>query len=218
MVPSPDNLAAARRRMVEEQLRGRGIRDGRLLAAFYDVPREAFVPPERQHEAYEDHPLPIGEGQTVSQPYIVAMTLEALALKGPERVLDVGAGSGYQTALLARLAREVYAIERIEALSVRAGDILARLGVTNVRWRTGDGTLGWPEAAPFEAICCGAAGPDVPRAWLDQLAEGGRLVAPVGGREVQELVLLTRRGDRFDRRKLCDCRFVPLIGQHGWPE
>ena len=217
MAFSPDEFAAARRRMVAEQLRARGIRDERVLAAFYDVPRDLFVPPERQHEAYEDHPVPIGEGQTVSQPFIVAMTVEALALTGHERVLDVGAGSGYQTALLARLAREVYAIERIEALTDRGRETLARLGAANVQWRTGDGTLGWPEAAPFEAICCGAAGPDVPQAWLDQLADGGRLVTPVGGRDVQELLLLTRRGRQFDRRKLCDCRFVPLIGQQGWP-
>ncbi|MCY2925632.1 MAG: protein-L-isoaspartate O-methyltransferase, partial [Planctomycetota bacterium] len=173
MPSSPDNLVASRRRMVAQQLRARGIRDERVLAAFGDVPRERFVPPERRGEAYDDHPIPIGEGQTVSQPFIVAITLEALALKGHERVLDVGAGSGYQTALLARLAREVYAIERIEALTVRGAQTLAGLGVSHVQWRTGDGTLGWPEAAPFEGICCGAGGPDVPRAWLDQLADGG---------------------------------------------
>ncbi len=203
--------------MVAEQLQGRGIRDERVLAAFHDVPRDLFVPPERRIEGYEDHPVPIGEGQTVSQPYIVAMTIEALALKGHERVLDVGAGSGYQTALLSWLAREVYAIERIDALSVRAAETLAGLGMTNVQWRAGDGTLGWPEAAPFDGICCGAGGPVVPQAWLDQLADGGRLVIPVGGREVQELLLFTRRGDHVARRKLCDCRFVPLIGQQGWP-
>lgn len=218
MPSSPDNSAAARHIMVAQQLRARGIRDERVLAAFHDVPRERFVPPEQQAQAYEDHPVPIGEGQTVSQPFIVAITLEALAMKGHERVLDVGAGSGYQTALLSRLAREVYAIERIKALTIRAGETLAELGIRNVQWRTGDGTLGWPEAAPFEAICCGAGGPVVPQAWLDQLADGGRLVTPVGERDVQELILLTRQGDRIDRRKLCDCRFVPLIGQQGWPE
>lgn len=211
-----EKLTAARRRMVELHLRARDVRDEAVLHAFRRVPREKFVPPESIHQAYEDHPLPIGHGQTISQPYIVGLMIQELHPQPDHRVLDVGAGSGYQTALLATIVRHVYAIERIEALSRRAREALAELGIDNVTFSTGDGTLGWPEQAPFDGIICGAAAPEVPQAWRDQLADGGRILLPVGTAHVQTLVVVRRCGDRFRRRSLCGVRFVKLIGEQGW--
>jgi len=213
-----EKLLAARRQMVEQQLRRRDIDDERILAAFLETPRERFVPPPRISEAYEDHPVPIGHGQTVSQPYIVALMIQQLAPQPGHRILDVGAGSGYQSALLARLAGHVYGLERIDALTRRAAETLEALGLTNVTLRTGDGTLGWPEEAPFDGIICGAAAPEIPPRWIGQLVDGGRIVAPAGGRDVQSLVVLEKRGPTVRRREVCDVRFVKLIGRAGWPE
>jgi protein-L-isoaspartate(D-aspartate) O-methyltransferase len=216
MPPPPDPYAVARRRMVSEQLLPGGIRDSRVLAAMGRVPRHAFVSPGMEDQAYLDRPLPIGEGQTISQPLMVAIMSEALALTGSERVLEIGTGSGYQAAILAELAREVYTVERLDDLSIRARKILYRLNYQNIRLRIGDGTLGWPEAGPYDGIIVTAGAPAVPEALMQQLAEGGRLVIPVGGHEVQELEVITRRGSELSRRSVTACRFVKLIGERGW--
>jgi len=211
------NFDALRRDMVRQQLRGRDITDPRVLAAMVDVPREQFVPPDHRQKAHGDHPLPIGDGQTISQPYIVALMTQHLRVESDSRVLEIGAGSGYQTAILARLACEVIAVERIAALAGAARRRLAQMGCENVRIHVGDGTLGWPDEAPFDRILCAAASPDVPEAWIDQLADGGRIVAPIGGKDVQQLVALDKRGSRTIRTRICGVRFVPLIGEQGWP-
>jgi protein-L-isoaspartate(D-aspartate) O-methyltransferase len=213
---SEGNFDALRSRMVSDQLAARGITDRRVLDAMAQVPRERFVPEAIQHRAYDDSPLPIGQDQTISQPYIVALTLQELSAGPDDRVLDVGAGSGYQSALLARLAREVWAIERFEPLAERARSRLAGLGVGNVHVVVGDGSEGLAEQTPFDRIVCGAAGPDVPPAWIDQLADGGRIVTPVGSRQVQQLVRLDKHGREVRRHTICDVRFVPLIGRGGW--
>ena len=206
-----------RHKMAESQLRSRGIREERILEAFYETPRERFVPPEYVRQAYTDAALPIGYGQTISQPYIVALMLQELSPQIDHRVLDVGVGSGYQTALLARLSGHVYGIERIEDLTERAMNTLAALCACNVTLCTGDGSLGWPEEAPFDRIICGAGAPDVPQAWIDQLAEGGRIVLPVGGPDAQVLLAVEKQQGQIRRREFCDVRFVRLIGRHGWP-
>jgi len=204
--------------MVEYQLRARGIGDERILSAFGWVPRECFLPGDRIGEAYSDHPVPIGFGQTISQPYVVALMIQELRVLPHHRILDVGAGSGYQTAILARLARNVYAIERIEALTEKMITALGNLNIRNVTACTGDGSLGWPEEAPFDGIICGAGAPEVPQPWVDQLADGGRIVLPVGGQDFQTLVVVEKTGDKVRRREICDVRFVRLIGQQAWPE
>ena len=204
--------------MVEQQLRARGIRDPAVLDAFAKVPRDRFVPDAHRSQAYEDHPLPIGKGQTISQPYVVALMTQELGPEPHHRVLDVGAGSGYQTAILACLGGHVYALERIDELTRRATAAIAESHFDNVTIRTGDGSLGWPEEAPFDRILCGAAAPDVPQAWIDQLADGGRIVVPVGGLHAQTLIAIDKRGGRVRRRDICDVRFVRLIGQDGWRE
>ena len=209
----PDRaLLAARERMVQFDLAGRGIGDGGVLRAMGAVPRECFVPPDLVDRAYEDRALPIEEGQTISQPYIVALTVEALQLTGDERVLDVGAGSGYAAAVVGRLVAQVWAIERHELLVERARTNLTAAGVTNVEVIHGDGMAGHPDAAPYDAIAVAAAAPQVPPALIDQLADGGRLVIPVGpdGGD-QELVRLTRVGERVEREHLLPVRFVPLL-------
>ena len=204
--------------MVEEQLAKRDISDSRVLAAFGAVPREAFVAESLSSSAYSDAPLPIGEGQTISQPYIVALTLQALGLRGSERVLEVGTGSGYAAAILSHLAAEVHSIERIESLAAGATERLARLGYANVRVHCADGTLGWPEWAPYDAIAVAASGPEVPAALLTQLAPNGRLVIPVGrDPSVQTLLRVRRAGNTFQREELTPVRFVPLVGAQGWP-
>ncbi|MBM4031572.1 MAG: protein-L-isoaspartate(D-aspartate) O-methyltransferase [Planctomycetes bacterium] len=207
-----------RAEMVESQLRRRGIRDPRVLQAFLDVPRDRFVLPERLAEAYEDHPLDIGCGQTISQPYMVALMTEVLRLRGDERTLEVGTGSGYQTAILAKLCRAVYTVERLPALSRGAQEVLGRLGFANVRFRVGDGTLGWQEEAPFDRIIVTAGGPSVPPSLEAQLADAGRLVMPVGSWGGQDLVALERRGERLERESHGGCVFVRLVGKEGWPE
>lgn len=204
--------------MVREQLQSRGIRQEKVLQAFLDVPRHLFVPPEQIEHAYEDTPLPIGHGQTISQPYIVALMVQELDASPEDYVLDVGAGSGYQTAILARLAKHVFAIERIAELAERAMVALASTNTNNVTIYNADGTLGWPEQAPFDRIICGAASPDVPASWIDQLADGGRIVVPTGGELTQTLIAIEKNDGSIRRRTICDVRFVKLIGQHGWPE
>jgi len=204
--------------MVERQLRARGIRDPRVLQAFRDVPRHLFVPRERAAEAYEDYPIDIGRGQTISQPYMVALMTELLGLQGGERVLEVGTGSGYQAAILAKLCAAVYTVERLPDLSRRAQALLEQLGLARVHCRVGDGTLGWPEEAPFDRIIVTAAGPSVPASLEAQLAEGGRLVMPTGGRGTQELVVVERRGGALRRETHGGCVFVRLIGREGWPD
>ena len=212
-----DRFHTQRVAMVELQLRGRGIRDPRVLAAMQRVPRHEFLPPELQREAYEDRPLPIGYGQTVSQPYIVAAMLEALELQPSDRVLEVGTGSGYQTALLAELAGKVYSIERHPPLAEQAREALARLGYTRVEVVVGDGTEGLAGAAPFDAILVSAAAPKLPPPLLEQLAEGGRMIVPVGFSAGQELELVRKEHGQPRITRLDACRFVPLIGREGFP-
>jgi len=213
--PVTNELRGPRRRLVE-LLRANGITEPEILRAFDEVPRHLFVPTGVRHRAYEDAPLPIGSGQTISQPYIHARYLQVLALRGTERVLEIGTGSGYQTALLARLAEQVFTIERIPALLERAREILQQIGVRNVSFLLGDGSVGWRDYAPYDAILVGAAAPDVPRPLVEQLAEGGRMLIPLGDREEQVLALVTRRGDDVERKELAAVRFVPLLGSHGW--
>jgi len=213
-------MSEDRDRMVDLQLAGRGVADARLLKAFRAVPRHEFVPEDLLEFAYEDAPLPIGSEQTISQPYIVAMTIDALGLRGGERVLEIGTGSGYAAALLSRLASEVFTVERLPSLAESARERLARLGFHNVHVLCGDGTLGWSEHAPYDAIAVAAGGPEVPQALLDQLAPRGRLVMPVGSDATSQILMrVTRRdGNRFDSEPLEEVRFVPLIGEQGWPE
>ncbi|HKY64153.1 MAG TPA: protein-L-isoaspartate(D-aspartate) O-methyltransferase [bacterium] len=206
----------SRKRMVREQLLDRGIRDERILQAFLKVPRHCFVEPGLQPMAYNDHPLSIGSGQTISQPYIVAYMLEALRLKPTDRVLEVGTGCGYQTAILAELVDQVYSIERLSELLLKARKNLKALGYRNITLKLGDGTLGWPEQAPFDAIVVAAGSPQVPRPYLEQSSESGRLIVPVGDEWSQELVLMRRETTGWVREKLSGCRFVKLKGRHGF--
>ncbi|NPA26072.1 MAG: protein-L-isoaspartate(D-aspartate) O-methyltransferase [Chloroflexi bacterium] len=205
-------------RMVQEQIVARGVRHPRVLAAMRAIPRHWFVRPEDQAWAYRDGPLPIGYGQTISQPYIIARMLELLDPKPHEKVLEVGTGSGYQAALLGLLADEVHTVERIPELAAQAAERLARLGLDNVHVHVADGTLGWPQAAPYDGILVAAAAPQVPQALLAQLADGGRLVIPVGHRHGQVIERWTRQGDTFLRETFDPVAFVPLIGQEGWDE
>lgn len=212
------NYEKEREHMVESQLASRGIRDKRVLDAMRQVPRHLFIPEDMRGLAYCDGPLPIGHGQTISQPYIVALMTELLELTGQEKVLEIGTGSGYQAAILSRLVHQVYSIERHDVLAQQAEKVLAQLGYDNVVVRVGDGTLGWPEHSPYEAIIVTAAAPDVPQPLVDQLADGGRLVAPVGSRWSQALVKVKRQGDLLVRERLTAVAFVPLVGEHSWRE
>jgi protein-L-isoaspartate(D-aspartate) O-methyltransferase len=218
MTDGKQNFDLARHEMIERQLRPRGIADERVIAAMAAIPRELFVPQECARHAYGDCPLPIGFGQTISQPYVVALMVQALAVEQTSRVLDVGAGSGYQAAILSRLAGHVFAIERIEQLTERAMTALAAIGADNVTLATGDGSLGWPQEAPFDRIICGAAAPAAPAAWLAQIKDGGRIVMPIGPEDNQVLTAIIRKGDSVATRALCDVRFVKLIGRQGWAE
>jgi protein-L-isoaspartate(D-aspartate) O-methyltransferase len=212
-----DSYGGYRTRLVE-QLQAKGIKDLAVLKAIATVPRHLFVPEGVRHRAYEDSALPLGAGQTVSQPWVQARSLELLRLTGSERVLEVGAGSGYQTALLGCLCAAVFAVERIPALAYQAREALAQAGVSNVSVLVGDGTLGWSSCAPYDAIVVAAASPTVPKPLIQQLAPGGRLVIPVGDGNVQSLRVLERRGDELVETHVADVRFVPLIGRHGVPE
>ncbi len=211
-----DEFAEQRRAMVDEQIRERGVGSPRVLEALLTVPRHKFVPEESVSAAYADQPLPIGEGQTISQPFMVAVMTEALELTESERVLEVGTGSGYQAAVLSLMAREVFTVESNASLAIAARRRLARLGYTNVHVHAGDGTLGLPELAPFDAIVVTAAAPKIPPPLVEQLAEGGRLVIPVGQVEHQELLQVRKTGGQMTSRVLHYCRFVPLVGRHGW--
>ncbi len=209
---------AARLEMVEQQLVRRGIRDERILAAMRKVPRHRFVLEEYLYSAYDDQPLPIGEGQSISQPYIVALMIELLELDCHKKALEVGTGSGYQAALLAELANYVYTIERLPSLAAAARKHLAELGYKNISVVTGDGTEGLPYCGPFDAIIVAAAAPEFPQPIVDQLAEGGKIAMPVGPRHSQSLLVGTKEGGEFRQRDVCGVVFVPLIGAHGWSE
>ncbi|MBI3096653.1 MAG: protein-L-isoaspartate(D-aspartate) O-methyltransferase [Planctomycetes bacterium] len=211
-----DEFESLRREMVTEHLARRGISDRRLLEAFLRVPRDGFVPPDRVHEAYADHPVEIGYGQTTSQPYMIAVMLDALRLTGTERVLEIGTGSGYQTALLALLSQRVTTVERLRELAQTARLRLNRLGIHNVDVYIGDGTMGWPDAAPFDRIVVGAGAPHVPKALVEQLAEDGFLAIPVGSSHLQTLRLVHKRGGHVEERDLGACLFVRLVGRDGW--
>ncbi|MGC8871657.1 MAG: protein-L-isoaspartate(D-aspartate) O-methyltransferase [Caldimicrobium sp.] len=213
-----DIYRVARERMVETQIKARGIKDERVLKAMLKVPRHLFVPSSLRDQAYGDFPLPIGEGQTISQPYIVALMTEALELKGKERVLEIGTGSGYQTAILAELATWVYTIEKYSTLQEKAKAILFELGYKNISFKIGDGTLGWQEAAPFDAIIVTAAAPEIPLPLIEQLAEGGRIVIPVGDEFSQVLVKGIKKGGTLHTKSLEPVRFVKLVGEYGFKE
>jgi protein-L-isoaspartate(D-aspartate) O-methyltransferase len=217
MLPAPETRTA-RRRMVKSQLARRGITDRRVLAAMAWVPREWFLPPELARQATRDGPLPIGSGQTISQPYIVALMTAALRARRTDRVLEIGTGSGYQTAVLAHLVARVCTVERLPDLLVEAEERFRRLGVTNVETRLGDGAVGWPDAAPFDGILVTAAAPRVPAPLLEQVAPGGRLIAPIGDHDEQELVVLERRGEGWQERRAGGVRFVPLVSRFAFPE
>jgi protein-L-isoaspartate(D-aspartate) O-methyltransferase len=210
-------MGGARRRLVE-LLREKGIRDLAVLRAFDLTPRHAFVPTGVRHRAYDDAPLPIGSGQTISQPSIHARYLELLELTGSERVLEIGTGSGYQTVLLSHLVAQVFTIERLAALFTMARDAINRAGATNVSMLLGDGTVGWREYAPYDAILVSAGGPSIPQALVDQLADGGRMIVPVGSLEEQTLKLVTKRGAGVETKEIAAVRFVPLYGTQGWEQ
>jgi len=213
--PVDQELRGARLRLVET-LRDKGIRDLAVLRAFEQTPRHQFLPSGLRHRAYEDSSLPIGNGQTISQPSIHARYLELLSLTGHERVLEVGTGSGYQTVLLAHLVEQVFTIERIPALYQQARDAIQRAGAGNVSMLLGDGTLGWREYAPYDAILVSAGAPSVPEPLLTQIADRGRMLVPVGTREDQQLVMYSRANEQLERKEIGPVRFVPLVGHHGW--
>ena len=207
-----------RKQMVEIQIAGRGIKDNRVLSVFLDIPRHKFVAPELRRSSYEDRPLPIGSGQTISQPYMVALMTELLEVSDKMKVLELGTGSGYQSAILGALAGEVYSVERIPVLAKTAAGTLDSLGIKNVHIEIADGSLGLKGFQPYDAIIVTAAAPRVPQALLDQLREGGRLVIPVGGRFSQVLQCLQKKNGKIIETKCCDCVFVPLVGEQGWSE
>lgn len=202
--------------MVDTQLIPRGIKDERVLKVMRKVPRHLFLDESQWFRAYDDMALPIGEGQTISQPYMVAIMTELLELKGDEKVLEIGTGSGYQAAILCELSREVYSIERVQTLSERASNVLRSLGYENIHLRVGDGTLGWPEEAPFDRMIITAACPEIPEPLIDQLSEGGMIVAPIGERFSQVLLRMRKEKGKFIEEYHTPCVFVPLIGKYGW--
>ena len=213
-----DKYVVERERMVEEQLVSRGIKDQRVLMAFREVPRHAFVSGELQPQAYNDYPLPLEHGQTISQPYMVALMTECLQLKGSEKILEVGTGSGYQAAILSKLADKVYSIERDTLLARKARELLTRLKIENVVIKVGDGTLGWREFSPYDGIIVTAGSPLVPEPLQKQLRDSGRLIVPVGSSAFQNLMCIQKRGSQFKTDEICGCTFVPLIGDHAWAQ
>ena len=214
---TPD-YSVARKKMVKTQLIPRGITNPGVLDAMGKVPRDRFVETTFVQEAYNDHPLPIGHKQTISQPYIVALMTEALELSGVEKTLEIGTGSGYQTAILAELSRKVYTVERIRALMVKARQILQELEYSNILFKAFDGTLGWKDHGPYDAIMVTAGSPKIPQPLLEQLADGGRLIIPVGNKYGQDLIRVTNKRGRFIKEDFGGCRFVDLVGVHGWKE
>ncbi|MBW1668058.1 MAG: protein-L-isoaspartate(D-aspartate) O-methyltransferase [Deltaproteobacteria bacterium] len=208
----------ARERMVKNQLIPRGITDERVLKAMGKIQRHLFVDEALAGEAYNDHPLPIGHKQTISQPYIVALMTQALELTGEEKTLEIGTGSGYQTAILAELSKMVYTIERIRPLLIKAKELLERLNYKNIKFKAFDGTLGWKEHAPYDAIMVTAGAPRLPKPLLEQMADGGRMVIPIGNKYSQDLIKVTRIKDSYKQENLGGCRFVDLIGVHGWKD
>ena len=213
-----NNFAKAREKMIKTQLIPRGIKDQRVIEAMQKVPRHQFVPQELVHEAYNDYPLSIGHNQTISQPYIVAFMTEALDLKGDEKVLEIGTGSGYQTAILAELCKQVYTVERIKELLENAKKRLDKMGYNNIMFKAFDGTLGWDEYKPYDAIIVTAGAPNIPYPLVEQLKEGGRLVIPIGDRFMQNLIKVTKKGKTIEQKSLGGCRFVDLIGVYGWKD
>ena len=210
------DFSKTRLKMVDEQVVARGIKDQRVIAAMRKVPRHLFEEEALQDQAYSDHPLPIGDKQTISQPYMVALMTEALALTGKEKVLEIGTGSGYQTAILAECAAKVFSIERIRSLAIRARKLLLDLGYFNVEIKFSDGTVGWNDESPFDAIMVTAGAPDIPQPLIDQLKVGGRLAIPVGDANIQDLIRITKTEDGTKKEDFGGCRFVKLIGKHGW--
>lgn len=212
------DFSALRKGMVKEQLIPRGIKDPRVLETFRKVPRHKFVPEKYLDSAYGDFPLSIGEGQTISQPYMVALMTQCLELSGGEAVLEIGTGSGYQAAILAQLASQVYSVERVVGLTEKAQLRLKDLGYRNIRIKFGDGTMGWPEFAPYDGIIVTAAAPAIPKALLEQLNIGGKLVIPLGGRFSQTLTVVNKPKGKIETSEICACAFVPLMGKYGWRE
>lgn len=210
------DFEVARRKMVETQIAARGIRNPRVLQAMREIPRHLFLDEGMWEQAYQDHPLPIGEKQTISQPYIVALMTEALEPTPKDKVLEIGTGSGYQTAILASLCEWVYSVERIRSLALKARKVLDQLRLYNISIRIGDGTEGWVENAPYDGILVTAGAPEVPQPLKEQLADGGRLVIPVGDRFSQSLYKIIRKGEEFHQEDLGGCRFVDLVGRYGW--
>jgi protein-L-isoaspartate(D-aspartate) O-methyltransferase len=216
--PMDENYREAREKMVDTQLIPRGIRDPGVLNAMRKIPRHLFVEGPLGAEAYADHPLPIGQGQTISQPYIVALMTEALELTGSEKTLELGTGSGYQAAILAELSARVYTIERVKPLLDKAKEVLDRLGYGNIEYKLYNGTIGWEEHQPYDAIMVTAGAPRIPDPLLQQLADHGRLIIPLGNRYSQELIRVTKKGDSLVEKSFGGCRFVSLVGEHGWKE
>ena len=210
------DVSKTRWKMVDDQVVARGIKDQRVIAAMRKVPRHLFVEEALQGQAYSDHPLPIGDKQTISQPYMVALMTEALALTGKEKVLEIGTGSGYQAAILAECAAKVFSIERIRSLAIRARKLLLDLGYFNVEIKFTDGTVGWNDESPFDAIMVTAGAPDIPQPLVDQLKVGGRMAIPVGDANIQDLIRITKTEDGIKKEDFGGCRFVKLIGKHGW--
>lgn len=210
------DFAVLRRRMVEEQLAPRGIEDPRVLEVFARIERHKFIPDDFKGSAYADYPLSIGEGQTISQPFIVALMTQCLGVSPEDKVLEIGTGSGYQAAILAELAKEVYSVERIESLANKAKDLLSDLGYKNIKIKVDDGTLGWKENAPFNKIIITAASPRIPLPLTAQLADNGRLILPLGESFSQVLTLVEKKANRLQSQQVCGCVFVPLVGKYGW--
>ena len=211
-----DDFSKIRSKMVDDQVVARGVKDQRVIAAMKKVPRHLFVEEALQGQAYTDHPLPIGDKQTISQPYMVALMTETLALTGKEKVLEIGTGSGYQTAILAECAAKVFSIERIRSLAIRARKLLLELGYLNVEIKFSDGTIGWIDESPFDAIIVTAGAPDIPQPLVDQLSVDGRMAIPVGDAYTQDLIRVTRTGEGIKKEDFGGCRFVKLIGKYGW--